>query len=88
MLGIFLLGALTRRATSTGSMTGGVLGVLTVLLVITQTQWSFFYLGLIGTLSTFLLGLTVSLFTSTPSKEQIRGLVVGEVSPVKIHQGA
>ena len=29
--------------------------MLTVLLVITQTHWSFFYLGLIGTLTTFVL---------------------------------
>ena len=41
MLGIFLLGTMTRRATSTGSIVGGISGMLAVLLVITQTHWSF-----------------------------------------------
>ena len=80
MLGIFLLGTMTRRATSTGSIAGGITGMVTVLLVITQTHWSFFYLGLIGTLTTFVIGLTASLFTDAPAPEQLRGLVVGDVS--------
>jgi len=79
MLGIFLLGTMTRRATSTGSMIGGIAGMIAVLLVITQTRWSFFYLGLIGTLTTFAIGLTASLFTGSPSPKQLRGLVVGEI---------
>lgn len=87
MLGIFLLGTLTRRATSTGCIVGGIFGVVAVLLVITQTQWSFFYLGLIGTLTTFVSGLAASLSTSTPSDEQLRGLVVGDIPAVETHHG-
>ena len=85
MLGIFLLGTMTRRATASGSIAGGISGVLTVLLVITQTNWSFFYLGLIGTLTTFLIGIAASLLTSAPSHDQIRGLVVGELPAVETH---
>lgn len=77
MLGIFLLATLTRRATSFGAVIGGLTGVAVVLTVMTQTNWSFFYLGIIGTFATFIAGIGTSLFTPAPRTEQIQGLVVG-----------
>lgn len=77
MLGIFLLATLTRRATSVGATIGGVVGVIAVLTVIAQTNWSFFYLGVIGTLSTVLSGLGASFLTPAPRIDQVEGLVVG-----------
>jgi Na+/proline symporter len=78
MLGIFLLGTMTKRATALGTMTGGIAGVLAVLTVITRTEWSFFYLGLIGVTTTFAFGLAASLLTPAPGIEQIHGLVIGD----------
>ncbi len=80
MLGIFLLGTMTRTATATGSMIGGLTGVVAILTVITQTNWSFFYLGLIGTLTTFGVGSAASRFTAAPEPRQIEGLVVSTLT--------
>jgi SSS family transporter len=82
MLGIFLLGTMTRRATAGGAMTGAFTGVAAVIWVMTQTNWSFFYLGLISTVTTLAVGWTASLLTAPPSALQLDGLVVGSSIPI------
>lgn len=83
MLGIFLLGTTTTRATGTGSITGGVMGVVAALLTIWMTNWSFFYLGVIGAITTFVAGLSISLLTPKPDSQQLIGLVMGKWSRSK-----
>ena len=78
MLGIFLLGTMTKRATSKGVIAGAVAGMCGIVTVIAATNWSFFYLGMIGTVTTVCCGYAASLFTPEPARSQIDGLVVGE----------
>jgi len=65
MLGIFLLGVLTKRANERGVLTGAVLGLLTLCAVVAGNSLKLFSLAwtwyvAIGTLVTFVVGLTVS----------------------------
>jgi solute:Na+ symporter, SSS family len=78
MLGVFLLGATTRRANPMGALAGAFAGVAAVSLVIVTTRWSFFYFGVIGTVFTFGIGYAVSLLFPKPRPEQIHGLVMGQ----------
>lgn len=61
MLGIFLLGTLTRRANARGTLTGAVLGLATLLLIVVgkalglvDIAWTWYVV--IGTLVTFSVG--------------------------------
>ena len=77
LLGIFLLGILTRRATATGSILGAVAGMAAVGLASLRTEWSFFYFGPIGVLTTIAAGYLASLLTRPPKPEKVHGLVLG-----------
>lgn len=77
MLGIFLLGTMTKRATGTGTLIGAATGGVGVITVMTQTNWSFFYLGMIGMLTTVVVGYAASWLTPQPRPDQVAGLVVG-----------
>jgi SSS family transporter len=78
MLGIFLLGTLTRRTTAFGAIAGAVLGMIAVALAVSLTPWSFFWYGPTGVAVTFLGGYVASLLTPPPPRHKIRGLVMGE----------
>ena len=78
LLGIFLLGILTRRATATGSILGAVAGMAAVGLASLRTGWSFFYFGPIGVLTTITAGYLASLLTRPPKPEKVHGLVLGD----------
>ncbi len=78
MLGMFLLGVTTVRATATGCLIGAATGALTVGLFMFYTRWSFFYFGAIGSLTTFCVGYIASLLMQPPVPSQIEGLVMGE----------
>ncbi|MCX6625374.1 MAG: sodium/solute symporter [Acidobacteria bacterium] len=80
LLGIFLLGTTTRRATATGALTGAVAGILVVGAVMSRSEWSFFWLGPIGVVTTYFVGLGASLFTTAPERRQIDNLVIGHRS--------
>jgi SSS family transporter len=78
LLGIFLLGILTRRATAAGSIFGAALGMASVALASIKTEWSFFYFGPIGVLTTVLAGYLTSLLTRPPKPQRVHGLVLGD----------
>jgi SSS family transporter len=61
MLGIFLLGVLTQRATGRGALTGALAGLGALLLVIAFTSIAWTWYVAIGACSTFLVGLVASL---------------------------
>lgn len=61
MLGIFLLGVLTKRATSRGALWGALLGLATLLAVMGFTSIAWTWYVAIGTSVTFLVGWVASL---------------------------
>lgn len=63
MLGIFLLGVLTKRATAGGALTGAVLGLVTVLGVMGFTSIAWTWYVAIGTCVTFATGWGTSWIT-------------------------
>lgn len=75
LLGVFLLGMLTRRANSHGTLLGAFFGALLLAYVAFQTKVSFLWYALIGCLATMALGYLFSLATGKPSAAQVQGLV-------------
>lgn len=75
LLGVFLLGALTTRTTAVGAIAGAAAGTVAVSGVMFRTGWSFFYHGPIGLVVTMAIGYAVSLTTTPPPAERLRGLV-------------
>lgn len=84
ILGIFLLGMLSRRAKGIGVLIGGTAGLITVAMVSLKTQLSFYYLSLIGVLVTLAVGYLSSLIGPPLDQEQLRGLVRGLDLPLTI----
>jgi SSS family transporter len=64
LLGVFLLGVLTRRATQTGAIVGMICGLATELYLWRMTQVAFTWWVLIGTSVTFSVGYGASLITA------------------------
>lgn len=78
VLGIFLLGMLSKRAKGTPSIIGGVVALAVVAVLNWTTHISFFYHALIGVLITFAVGYVLSLRGPAPPPEKLRGLVLGQ----------
>ncbi len=64
MLGIFLLGVLTRRATSFGTLVGALAGLAVLMLVMTRTSIAWTWYVAIGTSVTFACGWAASVLES------------------------
>jgi SSS family transporter len=62
LLGVFLLGVLTRRPRERAAMAGVVAGLTTIVVVIWRTRIAFTWYVLIGTAATFAVGLAASWF--------------------------
>ena len=77
ILGIFLLGMLTRRAKGTGAVVGAAVGLLSVMLLQFKSPLSFYYFALIGSVVSFGIGYLVSMIGPAPDQEKLRGLVQG-----------
>jgi solute:Na+ symporter, SSS family len=77
ILGIFLLGMLTRRAKGTATVCSAFIGVLTVAFVGWKSHYSFYYFSLIGIVVTYVVGYLLSLIGVAPDLEKLRGLVQG-----------
>jgi sodium-coupled monocarboxylate transporter 8/12 len=77
LLGLFLLGMFSRRANATGAILGWFAGVLVLLPVCFLTKTSFLWYALLGSVTTFVVGLACSLLLPAPTAAQIEGLVVG-----------
>ena len=76
MLGILLLGMLTRRTTPTGTLASAALGAMAVGAVASLTDISFYYHVLVGVAVTLIAGWFASRFTTPPAPAQIEGLVL------------
>jgi SSS family solute:Na+ symporter len=62
LLGIFLLGVLTRKPRERAAMAGVVAGLAVILYVVLETRIAFTWYVLIGTVVTFVVALAASLF--------------------------
>jgi solute:Na+ symporter, SSS family len=60
LLGVFLLGVLTRRANQTGAIVGMICGLVTEIYLWRMTQVAFTWWVLIGTCVTFSVGYALS----------------------------
>jgi SSS family solute:Na+ symporter len=69
MLGIFLLGVLTRRATARGALVGALSALATLAYVVGFTRIAWTWYVAIGTVVTFAIGLLVSF--AQPRREAI-----------------
>ncbi|MSU47743.1 MAG: hypothetical protein EXS37_01375 [Opitutus sp.] len=78
LIGLFLLGILTRRATARGALVGWAGGLLFTLWVCFGTRVSFLWYAAAGCLTTFAIGYTVSLFDRAPDSKQLKGLTWSE----------
>jgi SSS family transporter len=81
ILGIFLLGMLTRRARGTSAICGAVAGLVSVTLFQWKTEISFFYYAIVGTLVTFGTGWFIALLQPARDESELGGLVLGVDSP-------
>jgi len=75
LLGVFLLGMLSRRANSTGSLLGAFFGSVVLAYIVLATKVSFLWYAAFGCLVTMLLGYLFSLATGPTPKESTEGLV-------------
>jgi sodium-coupled monocarboxylate transporter 8/12 len=76
VLGIFVLGIFTRRATASGAFAGGIIGFVLVSGVAFGSNISLYYYALIGLIATFAIGYLLSLLGAPPRQEQLTGLVL------------
>ncbi len=75
LLGVFLLGLLSRRANGPGVLIGAAAGfAATIALPISGRPVSNFFYGTIGALTTLLLGWAASLLFPAPAPEKLTGL--------------
>ena len=77
ILGIFLLGMLTRTSNGTGAVLGGAAGLIAASLLQWKSSISFFYFALVGMLVTFVVGYLLSQSGQARDPEELRGLVRG-----------
>jgi sodium-coupled monocarboxylate transporter 8/12 len=77
ILGVFLLGMLTKRTRGGAAIAGALVGTTCVSLLAWKTSVSFFYYAIVGTTMTFLAGWLISLFQPAPDPSKLQGLVRG-----------
>ncbi len=76
LLGIFLLGTMTKRTTSRGALIGGALGAGAVIFLSSFTDWSFLYESTIGVLLSVLFGYSASFLEAPPAGKTIEPYVL------------
>ena len=85
LLGLFLLGMLTRRATQVGALLGVLAAATGIAIAVlgtdafnlkTEAAWHPLWLAPASALATFVLGWTASWLTRSPSDEDLRGLTI------------
>ncbi len=78
LVGLFLLGILTRRATARGALAGWIGGLMFTLWICFGTSVSFLWYAMSGCLTTLIIGYAVSLFDRAPDSKQLKGLTWSE----------
>ncbi len=81
LLGVFLLGMLTRRTTSLSALLGAGVGFALVAWLAMGTAASFLWYAPVGCLCTLVVGYGLSLLRPAPHPESLRGLVLSRQHP-------
>lgn len=84
LLGLFLLGIMTSRATARGALAGWIVGLAVLVPVCFATQTSFLWYALIGCLTTMAAGLCFSLFEPAPELDKTSGLTWFHPKPISV----
>jgi Na+/proline symporter len=70
LLGVFILAILTKRASAAGAFWGLIAGMVAVVTVAVELPWiSFLWYNLIGAVVVVVVGMTISLSTSSSDTE-------------------
>ena len=75
LLGVFLLGLLTKRVGETSAMIAMIAGLLLMIYVRVATHIAFTWYVVIGTAATFSTGYVMSLFLKEPNHEPAAGAI-------------
>jgi SSS family transporter len=78
LIGLFLLGILSRRATARGAMLGWLAGLAVTLWVCFGTRISFLWYAATGCVVTLVSGYIASRFNPAPDPKQLKGLTLSE----------
>lgn len=76
LVGIFMLGIFTRRATGVGALTGAAAGTLALAYATYMTQLNTYLLPVVGIGTTVLTGYLVSFTTPAPDAKRLQGLTL------------
>lgn len=87
ILGVFLLGMLTKRTRGGAAITGAAVGGMCNVLLAWRTSVSFFYYAIVGAVVTFLVGWLISRFQPAKDPAELAGLVRGMDLPEKTTAG-
>jgi SSS family solute:Na+ symporter len=79
LLGLFLLGAIVRRANATGALVG-LAAEIAVLAAIFPSDIAYWWYGALTCIPTFAVGALASLFFPAPPGEKVQGLLIGHNS--------
>lgn len=71
LVGMFMLGVLTKRANSNGTIVGTILGLIATAVVAKTTDVFWLWYGTTGFVTTFVTGYALSLLWPPPSEEQL-----------------
>lgn len=87
LLGLFLLGMLSKRANAQGAITGWVTGTIATIVIAFATRVSFLWFAISGLLVCFIVGWIISIMGKRPGENKIQGLTwttryEGENDPV------
>ena len=74
--GLFVLGAMTKRANGTGALAGAVVGAMTMYLVWKETSINGYLYTAVGISVCFVVGYLVSLLRPALSDDELAGLTV------------
>jgi sodium-coupled monocarboxylate transporter 8/12 len=76
LIGLFLLGMITRRANDKGAVIGWAAGVAVLVPICFFTKVSFLWYALVGCVVTYSVGWVASLAFRPPRDEQLDGLII------------
>jgi len=73
LLGLFLLGMLSKRANARGAIIGWITGTIATILLVFSTEVSFLWYSISGLIVCYIVGWVISLMGAKPENNKIQG---------------